>query len=240
MASYSVYTVAMTKGILLAGNASALLSAIENELTKRTSRYAIATIPNRFSRLGENRPVMDAIPNPPPKVPAEEGRIPLDWNPGSAVSARTLVLAVENRLGCADEAILVCSPPRATADLKPVDIEVLASDHIKSWFFLARELTASFKVRGQGSLVLVYPEVGGGGKDNVTDVLGSAAAASFQALAQGLLASAPNEPYIVQGFTGGETGNDASFASFIFRQLDDTRRRVNGKVYKYGKAGFFR
>ncbi|MCL2190898.1 MAG: hypothetical protein FWB79_02795 [Treponema sp.] len=235
----------MDKGIFLAGNASALLSAVEVEVAKREDRYAVAAIPNRFFGQGKNPPVADTVQGAPSKETPDgesagrETRVSLDWNPGSAVSARALVLAAENRLGRVDEAILVCSPARAlcaAADLKPVDIEVLVSDHVKSWFFLARELIVGFKARGQGSLVLVYPENGGGN----AGVLGLAASASFRALAQGLLASAADEPYLVQGFTGGEAGNDTAFANFIFRQLDDTRRRVNGKLHKYGKAGFFK
>ena len=221
----------MTKGILLAGNASALLGAVEAELAKRVDRYALVAIPNRFSGSTD---VADA----PPEAVPEKARVPLDWNPGSAVSARALVLAVENRLGHADEAILVCSPPVTPADPRPVDVEVLANDYVKSWLFLTRELTASFRARGRGSLVLVFPE--NGGRDGDADVLGSVAAASFRSVAKGLLARAAEEPYLVQGFTGGEPGHDAAFASFIFRQLDDTRRRVSGKLHKYGKSGFFK
>jgi len=221
---------------LLAGNTSALLSAVEIEVAKREDRYALAAIPNRFSVLRENHTgaSLDAS--------VEKARILLDWNQGSAVSARALVLAAENRLGRVHEAILVCSPPEvpcAIAELRPVDIEVLAGDHVKSWFFLVRELIASFRSKGQGSLVLVYPEAVGD-KDNDTEVMGSVAAAAFRALARRLMAVTPDEPYVVQGFTGGEAGHDTAFASFMFRQLDDTRRRVHGKLHKYGKSGFFK
>ena len=224
----------MTKGIFIAGHASALLGAIEAEAAKRADRYALALIPNRFAEPREN----------PSSASLEKQRVPLDWNPGSAVSARALVLAAENRIGDIDEAILACSPPSvpcAAADLKPVDIEVLASDHVKSWLFLARELVSSFKMKKRGMLVLVYPEAGGaGGKEAVADILGSVAMASFRSLALGLLAGASSEAYAAQGFAGGEAGNEEGFANFIFRQLDDTKRRINGKLHKFGKAGFFK
>jgi len=228
----------MIKGILVAGNASALLSAIETEVAKRMSHYALAAIPNRFSNSRSNPSYTDL------NTSAKKTCVPLDWNPGSAISARTLVLAAENRLGPVDGAILVCSPPAvpcAIADLKPVDIEVLASDHVKSWLFLTKELTAGFRNRGQGDLVLIYPEAEGGeGKDDAADILGATAAASFRALARRLLAAASGEAYVAQGFTGGEAGNEAAFAGFIFKQLDDTRRRINGKIHRYGKSRFFK
>jgi len=226
----------MSKGILIAGNDSALLSAIEAETAERTGRYALAFIPNRFSEFRGKSSGATAASQ-------ESARILLDWNPGSPVSARSLVLASENRLERIDEALLVCAPPSiscAAADLKHVDVEVMANDNIKSWFFLVRELAASFKRRGQGTLALVYPEAGIGGKGDDADILGSVAVASFRSLAQRLLATATGEAYVVQGFTSGETGNEAAFASFIFKQLDDTKRRAGGKLHKYGRSGFFK
>jgi len=112
---------------------------------------------------------------------------------------------------------------------------------VKSWLFLAKEIVANFQVRKQGVLIFVFPEISGSGvKDTSTDVLESIAVASFRSLALGLLANAPDEPYFAQGFTGGEAGSEAEFASFIFKQLDETKRRTNGKLHKFGKSGFFK
>jgi len=231
----------MTKGVLVAGNDSTLLSAVEVEVAKRVDYYALATIPKRFSGMGSG-PYLTAMPS---NATVEKARIPIDWKPGSPVSARTLVLSAGNRLGKIDEAILVCSPPSiscAVADLKPLDIEVLTNDHIKGWLFLAKELTAGFKAKGQGTLVLVFPETGvAGGKNTATaDVLASSSVASFRSLANWVLAAASDESYFAQGFTGGEAGDEAGFVNFIFKQLDDTRRRANGKLHKYGRTGFFK
>jgi len=219
---------------LLVGNDSALMDAIEAEASKRAERYALALIPNRFSLSREI--TSDS------GVSSKDARVVVDWKPGSAVSARALVVAAKNRVGRIDEAILVCAPPhvrRAVTALKPVDVEVLMNDHVKSWFFLAQELAAEFKERKQGSLILVFPEASGG-KDGAPDILGSVALGAFRALSIGLLAMASDEEYFAQGFTGDEAGNEAGFAGFIFKQLDDTRRRVNGKLHKFGKSGFFK
>ena len=237
----SVYTIVMTRGIVIAGNESALINAIEIEAAKREGQYALALIRNRFSGWNE-KPRRES----PPEVSAAVSQIPqentcigLDWNPGSPVSTRTLVLAVENRLGRIDQAILVCNPPSApcaATDLGLADVEVLVNDHIKGWFFLIKELAAIFRTRGEGSLALVYPEHA---SSKVIDFLRPAALAAFRSLTAGLLTAAAGE-HLTLGFAGGDTGDEAGYAAFIFKQIDEGNRRANGKLFKYGKLGIFR
>jgi hypothetical protein len=220
----------MLGGIIIAGNDSALLSAIEAEAVKRAEKYVIAPISNRFSGE-EPRPEGDPL-----------SRLP-DWNPGSPISARTLVLAAENRLGRFSEAILVCSPPQVrkdAAELAFTDVEMMVNDHIKGWFFLIKELAVFFKAKGEGTLSLVYPEVNEtAGEHEAPDFLGHSALAVFRTLTRDILAAAFSEPFLTLGFTGVE---DAGFAAFIFKQLEEKNRRGNGKLHKYsaGKLGFFK
>jgi len=233
----------MIRGILIAGNESVLLSAIEAEAAKRTESYVFAPIYNRFSGA-RPQPSPKGDPLEPQPTSNSPARILLDWNPSSPISARTLALAAENRLERISEAILVCSPPqvrRDAADLSFADVEMLVNDHIKGWFFLVKELTAAFKARGEGTLSLVYPDVNETvGEDETPDLLGHSALAVFRSLTRTLLAAAFNEPFLTLGFTGSETGDDAGFASFIFKQLEEKNRRGNGKLHKYGKLGFFK
>jgi hypothetical protein len=228
----------MTRGILIAGNESALTSAIEVEAARRVERYTFALIPDRLS--GDNAKLG---PQSWSAVSADK-RIPLDWNPGSPISARTLVLAAENRLEQVNEAILVCDPPSvrsATADLSLANVEILVNDYIKGWFFLVKELATVFRAHGGGVMALVSPETTGtGDKDDAADLLGATALAAFRALTRSLLAAALSEPYHTLGFSGIEAGDDAGFAAFVFKQLDEGNRRSNGKLHKYGKIGFFR
>ena len=188
----------------------------------------------------ESVPVADNTENELP----QGGRIPLEWNPGSPISAHTLILSSQNRLEQVSDAILVCAPPTsrcAAADLGMVDIEVMVNDHIKGWFLLAKELSLLFRAQGKGSLALVYSEIGGsGGKDDDADFLGPAALAAFRSLTRSLLDSAHNEPYLTLGFSGIDAGDESGFAGYVFKQLDDNNRRSNGKLYKYGKLAFFR
>ncbi|MCL2271951.1 MAG: hypothetical protein FWC19_03985 [Treponema sp.] len=219
----------MTRGILIAGNDSSLTRAVEAEVTSRVEQYTAAFIPNRFSGI-------TASP-----VPAKEKRLPLDWNPSSPISARTLVLAAENRLETIDEAILICSPPViicGASDLPLSDVEIMVNDHIKGWFFLIKELTAIFKNRKQGLLALVYPGNNARIKKGSSDILGSSALASFRALTKNLLAAAASEPYTTTGFSG--SGNEAAFASFILKKIDEADKSSNGKLHKFGRFSFFK
>ena len=226
-----VYTMRMIRGILIAGSDSALINAIEAEAARRVDNYALALIPSRVASPEAEAPFANHFP----------ARIPLEWNPSSAISARTLVIAAESRIERIDEAILVCDPqlPRCAA-VNPglADIEALVGDQVKGWFFLVRELAAAFKARREGTLALVYPE--SGGKDDVNDVLGQVAIAVFRSLTHSLLGAANDEPYLTLGFSGGEAGDEAGFAAFIARQLEDGGRRGSGKLHKYGKQGFFK
>ena len=142
----------MTRGILLAGNESTLLTAAAAEAVKRVESFALAVIPNRF-------PLPEGVL--PPKTKTHEKTISLPWNPASPISGRSLILAAENRMTQINNAILICSPPavfKTAETLAPEEIETLVNDHIKGWFFLVRELTLYFRRKGSGSLSMVAPE----------------------------------------------------------------------------------
>ncbi|MDR3020092.1 MAG: hypothetical protein LBU66_04235 [Treponema sp.] len=223
----------MTRSIFIAGNESALSRAIETETANRVNQYAVALIPNRLTGTSAAKVSHEE----------EEKRLALDWNPSSPISARTLALAAENRLGRIDEAILVCSPPSirsSAAALSLSDVEIMINDHIKGWFFLVKELAAVFTSRKHGTLALVYPDITSAGKDDAADILGPSSLAAFRALTSGLLAAAHSEPYITTGFSFSDTGNETAFATFLFKQIDDINKRSNGKLFKFGKFNFFK
>ena len=221
----------MTRGIFIAGNESALSRAVEAETMNRVDRFTSALIPNRLAGA------------PKSSAQSNEKRISLDWNPSSPISARTLVLAAENRLDRIDEAILICSPPSlrsSAAELPLADIEIMINDHIKGWFFLIKELAVVFAGRRRGTLSLVYPDISGAGKDEAADILGPSSLASFRALTQGLLAAAHSESYFTMGFSCSDSGTEAAFAAFIYKFIDEGNKRSNGKLHKFGKFSFFK
>ncbi len=221
----------MTRGILVVGNDSTAFSAVAAAAHARVESIVKAVFPGR------------PVPGRKPASPSG-GKNPdlvLPWNPASAVSARALIVGAENRLGRIDEAVLVCAPPaiRLRADeLAPAELDQLADDFMKGWFLLVRELALVFRARKAGTLALVLSESAlAGNKDDAPDLFGCAAAASFRAFAQGLLASSFKEPYRVLGFSSADAADEAGFADFVFKSLDDGRGA--GKWNKYGKGGLF-
>jgi hypothetical protein len=201
--------------------------------------FAQALLPNRLTDQNKGSPRLAY----PPQLSADsDAAVPLAWNPGSPISARTLVLSAERQLEHIDEAVLVCAPPslrRSAAEILPLDIEILVNDHIKGWFFLIRELAGIFRARRAGTLVLVVSDLGSG-RDDQADLLGVPAAAAFRAFAQGVLASSSAEPYLTMGFSSQETGENENFAAYIFKFIDEANKRNSGKWHKYGRLNFFK
>jgi hypothetical protein len=233
------YTNVMTRGILIAGNEAALTAAVAREAAKRVDAVATALIANRLDGLKAGQSL---------NIAEGSSQIPLRWNPASPISARTLLLAAESRLGRIDDAVLVCAPPsirKKPGELSPNDIEILAGDHIKGWFFLIRELALYFcaspdGVSRSGTLALVVPDISSGGKDDPADIAGPAAAASFRAFAQGVLLASAGEPYRSLGFSTGDAGNDEEFAAYIFKIIDEGNKRDSGRWFRFGRLNLFR
>jgi len=231
----------MTRGIVIVGNESPLASALAAEAAKRVQLVGTAFVANRFA------PGKEGPGNQAPKeatVPVDgSAQVRFTWRPGSPISSRTLITAARNRLERIDEAVLVCSPApirRRPDELSPEEVDSLVDDQIKGWFFLVRELAGLFKAQGTGTLALVLSEVaGGGGKDDRVDLFGPSVAASFRALAQGLLAGSFSEPYRILGFASTEAGEDEAFAAFAFKTIDEGGKRDSGKWHKYGKMSLF-
>ena len=215
----------MTRGILIAGNESALSVAVAAETAKRVEQFAVAFISNRLSdSAGEKL------------FAAAEQVIPIQWKPDSPVSARTLILAAENRLEYIHEAIVICAPPalrKAPSDLSSSDIEIMVNDNIKGWFYIVKELTYIFKLRQSGTLALVLSEQDGL-KEESLDVLSPAATAAFRAFGQNIVANSQDEHFNIMGFSAPQNSDNAQYASFIFKTIEERNRKNNGKWHKFG------
>ncbi|MDR0554577.1 MAG: hypothetical protein LBG76_07255 [Treponema sp.] len=224
----------MTRGILIVGAESSLSLALAAEAGKRVEQYATALIPNRLTAPGQ--PVFA-------EQSEKHSRIILAWNPGSPLSARTMLIAAQTRLERIDEIFLVCTPPVIRGqmeDIKPLHIEVVICDYIKSWFFVVKELCSILKSQGSGTVVPVLSEPASEtSRGETTDLVGPTVAASFRSIVQGLLSASSGKPYQVLAFSS-ESGEDAAFAAHIFKIIEEGNRRNTGKWHKYGKLGLFR
>ena len=217
----------MSRGILIAGNESSLLTALCVEAAKRVENYAVAFIPREKEET-------DTV--------SGDRRILIDWNPSSPISAKTLVLACQNKIHAIDDAILVCVPPayrKKAEELSVVEIDQLIDHNIKGWFFLVRELVAEFEKRGRGNLSLVLAsELGPGSKEDKADLVGPITVSAFRSFAQGILLSSFNASYNAMGFSPSEPGEENAFAAYVFKTMEDEKKN-SGKWHKYGKFGFF-
>ncbi len=222
----------MTRGILIVGNQSALSEAVTAEAAKRVNTVSTAFIQNKF------------IESRQAAVPVPEGTtiIPLSWNPGSPISARSLLLAAGNHLEHIDDAVFICDPPairKKAGEITPSEIDYFVNNHIKGWFFLIRETIMTLRARGKGNLCLVMSGISSGGKEDIPDIAGPAVSAAFKAYAQGVLLSAAGESFRTLGFSSSEPGSESEFAAFIYKIIDEENRRDSGKWYKFGKLPFF-
>jgi NAD(P)-dependent dehydrogenase (short-subunit alcohol dehydrogenase family) len=216
----------MTRGIFVAGNESALLSAVSVEAAKRVECFAAALIK-------QEGPGAVRADNP------QDTRSMLDWNSGSPISARALILQAVNKLEHIDDAVLVCVPPayrRSVENLSFAEIDRLIDHNLKSWYFLVRELSAVFRARHTGTLALALPETGS--KDDVPDLIGPVISSAFRSFAQSILASSAAVPYNVMGFSSSDPGEENAFAAYIFKTMDEGKKN-SGKWHKYGKLGLF-
>jgi NAD(P)-dependent dehydrogenase (short-subunit alcohol dehydrogenase family) len=216
----------MSRGILIAGNESSLLTALCVEAAKRVENYAVAFIP-------QANDAAKALPG--------DKRILIDWNPSSPISAKTLVLSCLNKINSIDDALLVCAPPAyriKPEELSAAEVNQLVDCNIKSWFFLVKELTAAFKKQGKGHLALIMAsEPGHGSKEDNVDLLGPISVSAFRSFAQGVLISSFNALYDVMGFSQPEPGEENAFAAHVFKTMEEGKKN-SGKWHKYAKFGF--
>uniref|UniRef100_A0A7C3IFM0 Uncharacterized protein n=1 Tax=Gracilinema caldarium TaxID=215591 RepID=A0A7C3IFM0_9SPIR len=221
----------MTRGILIVGTTAPLTLAVSQEASKRLESHGLALLGSAESE--------NPLQFPPPPT-----TIPLTWTPGSAISARTLLVSAENRLSRLDEALLVFTPPtlRTRPDqLDQVQISTSIDDYIKGWYYLVRELSRYFRQRKEGTLAFILSEGPTAvEKEESPDMLGPVLGAAFRAFMQSVLASAGSNPYRILGFTSNDPAQNEDFAAFIFKVLDEDNKRDTGKLHRFGKLNLFR
>lgn len=263
VAGGAYYTPPMTRGILIVGNPSPTLDAFVAQAEARTTAVVIASYQDPKSEAprrtkGGGRRESDPRGVVPGAGPSEDAGAPsegaagrgsprhaamLNWNPPSPISARAVVVGAENVLGSVSEALLVCAPGairKRLDELVPTEIDSAIDNLIKGWFLMGREVASLFRRAGAPSLSFVLSEAAlNSGRDELADLAGGAVAAAYRAFAQAAVAASIRDGTAVYGFSSSEAMDDAGFASFVFRILDEGNKRDLGKWHKYGKGGLF-
>ena len=214
------------QGLLIAGNDAGLAAALVRQAGEKSIACASAFIPDEAVRGTARHDRLDG------------GHVPLEWRPQSPLSARSLVLAAQNRLGSLDAAVLVCSPPRRFLAALPVafELDTAIDVYVKSYMFAAKELLTHFHKRGGGALAFVMR----GGGEAGGSPLDKTITAAVTAFADGLMDSQDGENVI--GFSAGMSpaGEQMeAFAAFIVKQITGERKNDRGRWHKFGKLSLF-
>jgi hypothetical protein len=207
--------------MLIAGAGMELVSALAEEAEKRNIKTARALIQ---SRNGAGRFTHAA---------AAEKTASLDWNPGSPISARSLILAAENKVGHLSGGIIVCTAPdnAEASDFSPAGIDIIVNNHIKSYMLLANELSRHFRARQSGSLALVLFE------KPVSGILAAPIFSSFKSFSGSLLAHSNPEYIRTTAFSCEEKIPPPvnEFAAYVFKTLSENKKLDGAKWFKFTK-----
>ncbi|MDR1148749.1 MAG: hypothetical protein LBK66_08970 [Spirochaetaceae bacterium] len=202
--------------LLIAGAGRELVSALAGQAVKRGAKTALSLIP---SQNGAQR--------------LADGLELLDWNPGSPISARSLVLAAGNRIGVLTGGIIVCAAPdnADAADFSPVGIDFIVNNHIKSYMFLARELIRHFRAAQSGTLALVLLE------EPSSSLLAGPVFSAFKSFAGNLLTNLNTEYFRAAAFVCEEKIPPPmnEFAAYILKTLSENKKLDGGRWFKFTK-----
>jgi hypothetical protein len=200
--------------MLIAGSGPELIGALADEAGRRGVKTALALIPGNKSLH-------------------TWGTAQLEWNPCSPLSARSLVLAAENRNGLVDTGIIVCAASNSAEmrDFSLAGIDFAVNNHIKSYMFLAHELTRGFRARQNGTLVFVLLE------GLASGILSASVASAFRSFSGSMLAQSNTEYQNTLAFSCEEKNIPPmnEYAAYIFKTLVDNRKPDRVKWFKFTK-----
>jgi hypothetical protein len=214
------YNAVMDDAMLIAGQGKELIAALSAAAEKRGIKTTLAVIPGRNDGESSGPGVADGSAGPSA------------WNPGSPVSARSLVLAAENRIGPLSGAIVVCSAPNEaeTRDFSPAGIDMIVNNHIKSYMFLSRELIKYFQQKKQGTLALALLETPPQG------LLTASVFGAFRSFSGSLLERSDTEHLRMASFLCDEKtpAPTNEYAAYILKTLTENKK-IDRSLFKFAK-----
>jgi hypothetical protein len=178
-------------------------------------------------------------PGSPDGAPA--GVVTAAYRPGSALSARSLLLEASAGRGPVSEFILALEPGAVRSSIleaEQKDAEAFIDEGPRAWFQLVREAARLFRKSGSGALIFCAPPASKAprGEEGIPGLRG-AESALFAAFAASCLAeSSPSLP--VYAFSGASSGWK-EYAESVFTVLDGRGGKASGRWTKAGRGGVF-
>lgn len=155
------------------------------------------------------------------------------WNPGSAISSRSLLVEGSNTFGGIDEAILIFTPERNSKvlhDIPAADINGLMERKLSGYIHLTKELIRHFQKKGGGRIVFIIynPDA------EILSPLDNVTHGGFKSFVDSLFEYYKNESFQLFAFHSEETAVE-NYLDFIFKQLDERKDKIAGKWTRYSE-----
>lgn len=212
----------MERTLLITGRQSPLTDDLVQEALAR-SFTVLAT----FDPAGEEPQVPDGL---------GDDLTYLEWNRRSPISARSVVLAAENKAERLEELFLVYAPEAVDTPFHETQasaIEEATDRSVKGYLFLLRELLGRSLRNGGGGVNVVVQDRG----SEVVPPLEAAVSGAFLSAVRSIMTFYAEEPIRIRGFhsTGVKEGRE--FARYILDTIRDRPEKSTGRWNKYGGRG---
>lgn len=209
----------MEQSVLITGKQSTFTDDLIQESTKRVSRV--------FASYDQT--------DTPPEVPDTFGETLnyIPWTRRSLISARSLILSIDQSDLVPSRAIVVCAPEGLNSSLhetEPVKIEEAIDSAVKGYLFVIRELVSYFVKRNGGDLTIIWYDPG----VEVFPPVDAAIAGAVQHLTQSMLTFYENEPIAIRVLSASDA-DSRSVARWALEQIYDREEKSAGRTQKYGQ-----
>jgi len=210
-----------------------LISDVQTPLGEELARRYLAV----GARVAATRSNQDARESP--LVSESDGFLLTDWNRRSAISARNVLLAVLNRFGRIDEAVVLGTPAperRQLHELAFDSIERGVDTWVKGSLFLVKGVLETFGKNGGGRLALVHHALEEAG--TALPPLEASLRGAFRAMTQSLLDTHSQPEVFIHGFESFST-QARDYAGFIVETMTERGGRAAGKWFRFQPKGGF-
>ena len=163
----------------------------------------------------------------------------VEWNRGSLLSARNVVLAGANHFGSVDDTVVTYLAGKDHAplhELQSVTIEEAVDRRLKSQIYLLKETLGHFAL-GSADPPSRLGLVMYGGNLEFLSPLESTTAGGFLHLSQSLMNMYQNEPFSIYGFHSGSQETE-EFAEFVVGALSGAVKTRPGRWYRFSRRPF--